>query len=65
VQLGGREIGFVTSGAMSPTLGENIGLALIERESAGVGKPLEIVIRDRCVPAVQVKTPFYRRPDRT
>jgi aminomethyltransferase len=64
VQVDGREVGFVTSGAMSPTLGENIGLALVERDAAGVGKPLGIVIRDRCVPAVQVKTPFYRRADK-
>jgi aminomethyltransferase len=61
VQLDGRPVGFVTSGAMSPTLGENVGLALVERGVAGVGKPLEIVVRDRCVPAVQVKTPFYKR----
>jgi aminomethyltransferase len=61
VQVDGREIGHVTSGAMSPTLGENVGLALIEREYAGVGKALEVVIRDRPVPAVQVKTPFYKR----
>jgi aminomethyltransferase len=58
----GREVGYVTSGAASPTLGQNIGLALIERDAAGVGKPLDIVIRGKPVPAVQVKTPFYKRP---
>jgi aminomethyltransferase len=57
----GREVGFVTSGAMSPTLSENIGLALVDRSVAGVGKPLQVVIRDRPVEAVQVKTPFYKR----
>jgi aminomethyltransferase len=62
VQVDGRPVGVVTSGALSPTLGENIGLALVERDVAGVGKPLEIVIRGRPVPAVQIKTPFYRRP---
>ncbi|HEU5431588.1 MAG TPA: glycine cleavage system aminomethyltransferase GcvT [Thermomicrobiales bacterium] len=62
VQVEGRTVGVVTSGAMSPTLGENIGLALVERDVAGVGKPLEIVIRGRPAPAVQIKTPFYRRP---
>jgi aminomethyltransferase len=46
---------------MSPTLGENIGLALVQRDVAGVGKSLEVVIRDRPVQAIQVKTPFYRR----
>ncbi len=61
VQVDGRPVGHVTSGAVSPTLGENIGLALIEREAAGVGRPLDVVIHGRAQPAVQVKTPFYRR----
>ncbi|HEV2074387.1 MAG TPA: glycine cleavage system aminomethyltransferase GcvT, partial [Thermomicrobiales bacterium] len=61
VQLDGEEIGEVTSGAMSPTLGENIGLALIKRSAAGVGKPLQVIVRGKPVDAVQVKTPFYKR----
>lgn len=61
VAVDGEVIGEVTSGAMSPTLGENIGLALIQREHAGVGKPLQIMIRNKPVEAVQVKTPFYQR----
>jgi aminomethyltransferase len=61
VMADGRKIGEVTSGAFSPTLGENIGLALIEREYAGVGKPLQIMVRNKAVDAVQVKTPFYKR----
>lgn len=61
VAVDGEVIGEVTSGAMSPTLGENIGLALIKREYAGVGKPLQVIIRDKPVEAVQVKTPFYKR----
>ena len=43
------------------TVAENIGLALIKREHAGVGKTLDVVIREKPVPAVQVKTPFYKR----
>jgi aminomethyltransferase len=61
VRANGKPVGYVTSGAMAPTLGENIGLALIDREAAGVGKPLEIVIRDKPVAAEQVKLPFYKR----
>ena len=61
VMVDDRKIGEVTSGAFSPTLGENIGLALIEREYAGVGKPLQIMVRNKPVDAVQVKTPFYKR----
>jgi aminomethyltransferase len=61
VQVDGRTVGYVTSGAMSPTLGQHIGLALVERDVAGIGKPLEIIIRDKPIKAVQVKTPFYKR----
>jgi aminomethyltransferase len=61
VEVDGREVGVVTSGAHSPTLGSEIGLALIESGAAGVGNPLEVVIRGRRVRAEQVKLPFYRR----
>jgi len=61
VQRDGKPVGFVTSGAFSPTLGENIGLALIARETAGVGQTLDVVIREKPAHAVQVKTPFYKR----
>ena len=61
VLVDGRLVGQVTSGGTSPTLGENIGLALIERSAAGIGQPLQIEIRGRPVAAVQVKTPFYKR----
>lgn len=61
VEVDGREVGYVTSGAYSPTLEQNIGLALVERSVAGVGKPLQIIVRDKPVEAVQVKTPFYKR----
>ncbi len=61
VQVDGEIVGEVTSGAMSPTLRENIGLAMIQRSAAGVGKPLQIIVRGKPVEAVQVKTPFYKR----
>lgn len=61
VALDGVEIGEVTSGAFSPTLQANIGLALIDRAHAGVGKPLQVIVRGKPVDAVQVKTPFYKR----
>ncbi len=61
VFAGDAEIGEVTSGAFSPTLQKNIGLALIQREYAGVGKPLHVEIRGKRVSAEQAKTPFYKR----
>jgi aminomethyltransferase len=64
VAVDGVTVGEVTSGAFSPTLNENIGLALIDRAHAGVGKPLQIIVRGKPVDAVQVKTPFYKRVDK-
>ncbi len=61
VQVDGKNVGFVTSGTSSPTLGENIGLALIDKSYAGVGKPLQIMIRGKAVEAEQIRTPFYKR----
>lgn len=61
VEQDGKTVGVVTSGGHSPTLGAEIGLALIDAEAAGVGKPLQIIIRGRAVNAEQIKLPFYRR----
>ena len=61
VQVDGQTVGEVTSGTFSPTLQQNIGLALIDREAAGIGKPLQIIVRGKPVDAVQVKVPFYKR----
>lgn len=61
VSVEGEEIGEVTSGTKSPTLGENIGLALISSEQAGVGREFDVIVRGKPVRAVQVKTPFYKR----
>lgn len=61
VVVDGDEVGMVTSGTFSPTLGQNIGLALIDRRHAGVGRPLQVMVRGKSVDAIQVKTPFYKR----
>jgi aminomethyltransferase len=61
VQVDGKTVGFVTSGAMSPTIGENIGLAIVDTSVAGVGKPLDIMVRGKAVRAEQIKIPFYKR----
>lgn len=61
VLVDGNEVGYVTSGAFSPTLQKNIGLALIDRDYAGAGKPLQIEIRGKLVDGEQIKTPFYKR----
>ena len=58
-----REIGEVTSGTQSPSLGCGIGLGYVETAHAKAGTPIEIEIRNRRFPAQVVKRPIYRKPD--
>ncbi|MDP7049511.1 MAG: glycine cleavage system aminomethyltransferase GcvT [Verrucomicrobiota bacterium] len=58
-----REIGDVTSGTQSPSLGCGIGLGYVETAHAKAGTPIEIEIRNRRFPAQVVKQPIYRKPD--
>lgn len=58
VAVGGEEVGHVTSGTHSPTLGKAIGLALVP---ADVEDSFEVVIRGKSVGARVVSLPFYKR----
>jgi aminomethyltransferase len=58
---GGSEIGRVTSGAPSPTLGKSIGLGYVPPALAPVGTELGVRIRDQEVRARVVPTPFVGR----
>ena len=58
----GNELGRLTSGTLSPSLGIGIGLAYLSREVAQEGTPLEIEVRGRMIPAEVVKKPFYKKP---
>ena len=57
----GREVGHVTSGTFSPTLGQGIALAYVPTELSAVGTELAVQVRGEPHPARVVKTPFYRR----
>jgi aminomethyltransferase len=61
VRVDGDEVGVVTSGTQSPTLGERIAMAYLPAAAAGVGREVQVVVRDRPYRAEQVKLPFYRR----
>ncbi len=55
------EIGEITSGAPSPTLGHPIALAYVDREHSEPGTALQVDIRGKNVDVEVVATPFYRR----
>ena len=57
----GEEVGVVTSGSPSPTLGVNIALAYVPPVLAGLGTHLFVEVRTQRVKATVVPTPFYKR----
>lgn len=56
----GVAIGYVTSGSYSPMLNHNIGMGYVDIDHKAEGTPIDIEIRNRTVPAVVVKPPFYK-----
>ncbi|ANN19385.1 glycine cleavage system protein T [Amycolatopsis orientalis] len=61
VLSGETEIGEVTSGALSPTLGYPIAMAYVDREYSEPGTELSVDIRGRIEPVEVVALPFYSR----
>jgi aminomethyltransferase len=59
VRFQGEPAGEVTSGILSPSLDQGIGMAYVPVEAANPGTAIEIVIRNRPVPAEVVRPPFY------
>lgn len=55
----GGEVGTITSGNFSPTLGHGIALAMVEPD-VSVGDVLQIDLRGRSVDATVVDLPFYK-----
>jgi aminomethyltransferase len=55
---GGNEIGYITSGTQSPSLGKAIGMAYIAKPFDAEGSDVFVIIRDKPVKAQVVKMPF-------
>ena len=55
-----NEIGYVTSGTMSPSTGKAIGLGYVKTEFSKKDNTIYIQIRKKTVPATIVKLPFYK-----
>ena len=61
VDAQGNSIGRVTSGTMSPSMGMGIGLGYVPVALKEVGSQIHIQIRNKIVPAMVVKLPFYKK----
>jgi len=61
VDADGTEVGIVTSGALSPTLGHPIAMAYVDPAVSKVGTPLFLDVRGTKVPASVIPLPFYKR----
>ncbi|MCP2030387.1 aminomethyltransferase [Okibacterium sp. HSC-33S16] len=58
---GDTEVGIVTSGALSPTLGHPIMMAYVDPALSEVGTELAVDVRGTRIPATVTTLPFYRR----
>lgn len=61
VQIKGESVGFVTSGSYAPSVGNTLGLALVNSEHAIVGVALDIIIRNKPMKARVIKKPFHTK----
>src|SRR5699024_4272966 len=57
----GREVGEITSGALSPTLGHPIAMGFVHPSAAEVGTELVADVRGKDLPVRVVETPFRTR----
>ena len=61
VYSGENQIGTITSGALSPTLGHPIAMGYVSSEFAGTGTQVEVDIRGSRLPFTVTALPFYKR----
>lgn len=61
VDADGNDIGVVTSGTMGPSVEKGIGMGYVSTAFAKADTEIFIQIRKKAVPAVVVKTPFYKK----
>ncbi|MEP6808863.1 MAG: glycine cleavage system aminomethyltransferase GcvT [Chthoniobacterales bacterium] len=61
VWVGGARVSEVSSGTLSPSLNQGIGMAYLPTASATIGSEIEIEIRGQKFPAVIEKKPLYKK----
>jgi aminomethyltransferase len=55
----GEAVGEVTSGVLSHSTGDGVGMGYVPTEASKSGTELEVVIRGKAIPAVVRRPPFY------
>jgi aminomethyltransferase len=61
VRAEGQAIGEVTSGTVSPSMENGVGLAYVASEASKIGTPIEIMVRDKPIAAEIARPPFYKK----
>ena len=56
-----KDLGIVTSGTMSPSMGIGIGMGYVPPIFSTPGSKIHIQIRKKLVPATVIKLPFYKK----
>jgi aminomethyltransferase len=62
VLKGGRQVGFVTSGVLAPSLDKNIAMGMIDAAQAPAGTTVQIDLRGSMTEAKIIPLPFYKKP---
>lgn len=62
IRSGGKEVGVVTSGAPSPTLGTCIAMGIVDKECLPLGTKLQVDTGKGTLEAQVVAMPFYKAP---
>jgi aminomethyltransferase len=62
VMAGGKPVGGVTSGTLSPCLETGIGMAYVHVDSSDPGTEIEVDVRGKLRPAVVAEKPLYKKP---
>jgi aminomethyltransferase len=60
VHVDGEPAGEVTSGIVSPMLQQGVGMCYVPTAAAKPGTRVDIMVRDKAIPAELVRPPFYR-----
>jgi aminomethyltransferase len=60
VHVDGAPAGEVTSGIVSPMLQQGVGMAYVPAASAKPGTRIDIMVRDKAIPAEVARAPFYK-----